>query len=388
MKGNYESPQIPFQTSQEISGTVKGVAIRSKPVADSEVLILTKDGDYGLISTDEKGSFMFRDFEYPDSTTYFIQALGKDKSNRVELVLNRELYPKPGPIEQSLIKGIPVIKEEAISESELNAFIVKAEQRSRYDENMRMIHLSEVVVTARRMEKKDEPRFQYWANSSSDVTIRREDFENKNFNFVTDMLRSVPGVRVFPDGTIEIRGIGSINSETLPLVLIDGMPYEWKPSSRFDDSDDSDDSSIISRYDSPLEQVRVHDVESIDIFKGASSAVFGVRGGNGVISISTRKGANVMSENNALNFTIYSPIGYQQPVEFYSPKYETSESAHSMIPDYRTTIFWKPDIVISDAGEADFEFYTSDFSTTYSVVIEGLTQDGRIIRQVEKMQVK
>jgi hypothetical protein len=46
-------------------------------------------------------------------------------------------------------------------------------------------------------------------------------------------------------------------------------------------------------------------------------------------------------------------------------------------------------LVISEENEtAIFEFYTSDFPTTYSVVIEGLTSDGRIIRQVEKIQVE
>jgi hypothetical protein len=65
------------------------------------------------------------------------------------------------------------------------------------------------------------------------------------------------------------------------------------------------------------------------------------------------------------------------------------EVRQSPILDLRTTIFWKPDIVILDEHEeATFEFYTSDFLTTYSVVIEGLTTDGKIIRQVEKITVK
>jgi len=41
-----------------------------------------------------------------------------------------------------------------------------------------------------------------------------------------------------------------------------------------------------------------------------------------------------------------------------------------------------PDIVIFKDGKITFEFYTSDFRTTYSVVIEGMTSDGRILRQV------
>ncbi|MDR0796261.1 MAG: TonB-dependent receptor plug domain-containing protein, partial [Tannerella sp.] len=129
-------------------------------------------------------------------------------------------------------------------------------------------------------------------------------------------------------------------------------------------------------------------VESIDVLKFARAAAFGMRGSDGVISITTR-GGEINDEIEKLNQTVYTPLGYQKPVEFYSPKYETLEAKHQTVPDYRTTIFWKPDVVISDDDEeATFEFYTSDFPTTYSVVIEGLRTDGRIVRQIEKIRVE
>ena len=81
-------------------------------------------------------------------------------------------------------------------------------------------------------------------------------------------------------------------------------------------------------------------------------------------------------------------LGYQNPVEFYAPEYETAETVNFGVPDYRTTIFWKPDIIVKDEGKATCDFYTSDFPATYSVVIEGLTNEGKIIRQVETIEVK
>ena len=146
---------------------------------------------------------------------------------------------------------------------------------------------------------------------------------------------------------------------------------------------------------SPLSQININDVESIDIIKGVETTAFGVRGDGGVISITTTKGldavnrANKARERFQTNYTVYTPLGYQKPVEFYSPKYETLEAKNQSIPDYRTTIYWKPDLVISEESETTtFEFYTSDFPTTYSIVIEGLTDDGKIIRQVEKIRVE
>ena len=178
------------------------------------------------------------------------------------------------------------------------------------------------------------------------------------------MLKNIAGVYISPSGGINIR-----HASSLPLVLIDGVPYNW------------DDSG------SPLEKVSVFDVESIDIHKGATAAMYWSRGEGGIISITTRRWEDLPPGEKS-NRVVFTPLGYQKPVAFYSPKYDTQEAKWSSIPDFRTTIFWKPDIIISEEGEASFEFYTSDFKTTYSVVIEGLTNDGKIVRQVEKIRVE
>ena len=377
VKGNQANPQIPFQESQKISGMVKSL-VRNRPVADSEVLMMSKDGEFGITLTSDNGTFLFDGFEHPDSTSYFIQALSRKGSTLVELVLDDESFPKPVHAPQSpyftpaLSKGEGEREggmEETKSEPETDAFIVKAKQRSRYDDAMRVIHLSEIEVTAPRIVRKDEARRQFWANSSSDVTLRRDEIERSSPRLVSDMLRRVAGVNVASDGYISIRG-----SRSLPLLFFDGMQVDWPTDMR-------------SPYDSPLESINIREVESIDIFNGAGASVFGVRGAGGAISITTKRDIEDFSREES-NYTVYTPLGYQKPVEFYSPNYESLESKHLTIPDYRTTIFWKPDIVIDDSGEASFEFYTSDFSTTYSVVIEGIAADGKIIRQVEKIRVE
>jgi hypothetical protein len=76
------------------------------------------------------------------------------------------------------------------------------------------------------------------------------------------------------------------------------------------------------------------------------------------------------------------------PVEFYAPQYDTPAAKHLATPDYRTTIFWKPNIVLSQEGRASVEFYSSDWPTSYSVVIEGITDDGQIIQQIGKIKVE
>ena len=364
IKGNFEYPPIPYQTSQEISGEVKSL-LGNKPVSDSQISIMVKNGYFGTVATDEQGKFLFRDFEYPDSTDYFIQALSKKGNSEVKLDLNRELFPGLVYAPQSPVTEVPAIKKETGGES----FLTKAEERSKYDDGMRMVHLSELVVTAPQITKKDEPRLRFPFNEGSDVTIRREDFEKRLPQSLIDVLLRVPGVRIeYHTGKIYIRAGGGA-----PFVLLDGSP-------------------IACINCSPLaqvEQVSVFNVASIDIFKGANAMVFGSRGADGVISITTRTGEGEdYGEKKNFNYAAYTPLGYQKPVEFYAPRYDTVEAKQSSIPDYRTTVFWKPDLVISDTGTASFDFYAADFPTTYSAVLEGLTTDGRIIRQVEKIQVQ
>jgi len=371
VKGNYESPQIPFQTSQEISGKVKSLN-RSKPVSGSALSFIVKGGGYGLATTDKNGTFKFKDFEYPDSTTYFIQALGQKGNNRVKLVLDDELFPKPVHAPQSPFVAFPANKGEP------DAFIAKAAQRSKYDEDMQAVQLNDVAVTGRKIENKEETRLKFWANVGSDATIRRKDIERMHPHVISDILRTIPGVRVAPNGVVTIRESMSITSGTVPLVLINGTEVG-----------EADGTS-----NSPLEMIPVADVESIDVFIGPSTSAFGVRGANGVISVTTKEKINEIrkekdvNEKETANDTVFTPLGYQEPAAFYSPSYENPDAKNATVPDCRTTIFWKPDVVVSNSGEASFEFYTSDFQTTYSVVIEGLTNDGKIVRQVEKIRVE
>ena len=73
------------------------------------------------------------------------------------------------------------------------------------------------------------------------------------------------------------------------------------------------------------------------------------------------------------------PLGYQQPAEFYAPKYDTPEKKNIQEPDRRATIHWQPVVKTDSQGVAAFEFYTADENTSYTVIIEGVTDDGKII---------
>ena len=77
---------------------------------------------------------------------------------------------------------------------------------------------------------------------------------------------------------------------------------------------------------------------------------------------------------------------YNKNVQFYAPKYSTEESRKIVNSDKRTTIHWEPNIRLNEKGEAGLSFYTADRPSTYTIVIEGVTDDGKVCRYVKQIK--
>lgn len=100
----------------------------------------------------------------------------------------------------------------------------------------------------------------------SKVKIR--DNEIASYSDIYDYIRGrVPGVQVTPGDPprIIIRGIGTINSETDPLILVDGVEVN------------------------NLSTISPRDVANIEVLKDGSTSIYGMRGANGVILITTKR---------------------------------------------------------------------------------------------------
>lgn len=86
--------------------------------------------------------------------------------------------------------------------------------------------------------------------------------------------------------SIRVRGITSINSSSDPLIVINGVPYDETISSDFDFSTADEDSY------SQLLNISPSDIADIVVLKDAAScALYGNRGANGVILITTKRGS-------------------------------------------------------------------------------------------------
>ena len=108
----------------------------------------------------------------------------------------------------------------------------------------------------------------------------------------------------------------------------------------------------------------------------------------GIISITTKKGKELDDATRTLparDVEFVSPLGYQTPAEFYAPAYATEKARRSMVPDYRTTLYWNPTVKLDDTGQATVEFYTSDAPADYDITIEGITQTGKIVQRRQRL---
>ena len=129
--------------------------------------------------------------------------------------------------------------------------------------------LDEVVVTAYGTSTKG-------TFTGSAGVVKAEKLEARQVSNVSNALAgAIAGVQILSDngqpGTsakVRIRGVGSINAGMDPLYVVDGVPF-----------------------DGDLSSINTQDIESMTVLKdAASTALYGARGANGIIMITTKKG--------------------------------------------------------------------------------------------------
>ena len=144
--------------------------------------------------------------------------------------------------------------------------------------------LDEVVVTGYTTQRR--------ASFTGAAAIVDKEALNKktDASFMKSLEGAVPGVQMnnatsMPGtfGSVFVRGRGSLNSGTAPLYVIDGVPVN---------AENEGSSSTSNNNVDPMSALNPSDIENITILKdAAATAIYGSRAGNGVIVITTKKGA-------------------------------------------------------------------------------------------------
>jgi TonB-linked SusC/RagA family outer membrane protein len=145
--------------------------------------------------------------------------------------------------------------------------------------------------------------------AGSAKVVAGENISKKSFTNVSQALAGeAAGVAVFntsgqpgSTSTVRIRGFGSINGSQAPLYIVDDAPFGGS-----------------------LNDINPNDIKSVTVLKDASAtSLYGARGANGVIVITTKKGKDV---GDRLNVSVKTGTNYQG-----IPRYETIESPEEYI---------------------------------------------------------
>jgi len=154
----------------------------------------------------------------------------------------------------------------------------------------------------------------YGKQAKKDVTGAVSQISESQFrqgvNISTDQLLQgkIAGVRVTPTSgepgagiNVNIRGVGSIRSGSTPLFVVDGVPLT-------NDGVSPTGANVgfgSSAAKNPLNFLNTSDIESISVLKDASAAaIYGARGSNGVVIVTTKRGAK-----GKASFTVDSYLG-------------------------------------------------------------------------------
>ena len=144
----------------------------------------------------------------------------------------------------------------------------------------------------------------YGTMKKSDLTgsvsqLKAEDFKSgSNLSAQQLMQGAFAGVNIAqnsgkPGGstTIRVRGGTSVNASNDPLYVIDGVPIDASAGSGQSNISTYNNDFFDQESANPLSMLNPNDIESIDVLKDASAtAIYGSRGANGVIMITTKKG--------------------------------------------------------------------------------------------------
>ncbi|KAF2327698.1 SusC/RagA family TonB-linked outer membrane protein [Flavobacterium daemonense] len=220
----------------------------------------------------------------------------------------------------------------------------------------------------------------YGKQSKKDVTGAVTQLEAANFkqgvNISVDNLMQgkIAGVRVVNTSgepgagvNVTIRGVGSIRSGSTPLFVVDGVPLS--------NDDVSPSGSNVgfgnSSAKNPLNFLNTSDIESITVLKDASAAaIYGARGSNGVVLVTTKKGSKGEGTLTFDSYTGFSTVAHKLDV--------------LNADQYRKAI---KDPAFDHGGNTDWQdvIYRTAITTNNSLAFSKQTESGNYYASIAQM---
>jgi len=326
---------IPEYRTQLIKGTIKG-AISDKPVRN-QVVYLSLPSRYPrtfVAESDENGVFHAEILDPYNYESVYVMPEDTTADYRIEIM-------EPFPVDsEPLITNAHIISKNMAEEIVNTSVSMQIENAYREYKN--------AGIASIKLDTTDFygfPDERYYLDEYTRFTVMEEVLREYVHGV---LLRKQQGKFIFK--VIDPANQAVFDED--PLILLDGVPVF--------------DADKIMKLN-PLTIERI-DVVTHKYFKGSKTFP-------GIVSFHSYNGDLPGLElNEASSIIKYYDVNY--PRAFYSPVYNSPEKLKSRIPDYRTSLYWNPNVRSSGPDEIDVSFYTSDIGGTFMIVLEGLTANG------------
>ncbi|WP_114749910.1 TonB-dependent receptor plug domain-containing protein [Pleomorphovibrio marinus] len=324
-----------------------------QPIEKGEALLFLKDRFQTFITTpvDEEGRFRFRGFYFKDSIDVMVQ--GTDARGRTSNVEVHMAYRDFFPFQPQPKVSLPAEFGKMVPEG----YALSGQQYTQpFDADVGAMELGEILLEEVVVEGRADIHEPFRLHRQADVTLERRQLPVAPSGNIMEALQGrVAGLQVTQSGFNEFRAV--IRGQGTPLYLLDGMPIDERT----------------------VSSINQFDIARVEVLKSPGNiGIYGGRGGGGVIALFTERGAAIQEEPEpGKHLVTHKATGYTKTKRFYAPKYESPESDYYDLPDLRSTVYWNPNMMVTDEGKARITFYTSDAVGDYKVILEGVSSEGR-----------
>ena len=360
LKGHVAEPQFPCEVSQVVAGRVLN-EFRNRPLANAEVgLIIPKIEYANLATTDSLGRFSIPVPLIPDGVDCVVIAMNDKGKKQTNLELADEEYPKNYYlIDAGTSNGLTANVQEEQAKRLIN------------EDDWRHIMLDELVVKASRHYHKPavETRRMLTADDISKMGITSIDGALATLG-VTDYSK----VRISIDGE-SLSDLYFTDSEAVTKAIA----MSSGPRDRNDKQMGFNFAALNTGTDYDLNPVSIA-AGFVSMQNVAYISCSVGHGGIRSIYITRKPGSSKEWKEPSRYVKIAHPMGAQQPVEFYTPRYDQDDCGIEPGNDQRRVLYWNPRVKVGEDGMARFDFYCNDAqNTTYTILVEGVTGAGELL---------
>ena len=212
------------------------------------------------------------------------------------------------------------------------------------------------------------------------VTSFEQSLQGKLSGVVVTNTEGAPGSSM----SMEIRGVASISGTSEPLYVIDGIPMDSD-----EDLNASQTGRSFTQGLNPMAMLNAQDIESIEILKDASAtSIYGSRGANGVVLITTKSGREGRATVNAsysMGFSsLVRMIDVLSPIE-YAEYRNWAQGTERYTPEVMATLSNNPhrwqDLIYRAGRTQDYALSVSGGTKKFTYMLSGnyFDQQGIII---------